>query len=51
MEHLQRMPWAEICWFFTDTNQQYRIGGTLTVINEDHSDTGLRQASCLRHER
>ena len=47
VEHVQSMPWAEICWYFTDTNQQYRIGGNLTIVGEDHPDMDLRQACCL----
>jgi hypothetical protein len=49
VEHLQRMPWAEICWYFTETQEQYRIGGNLTLVWEDDPDAQLRQVAQDSH--
>jgi pyridoxamine 5'-phosphate oxidase len=38
---LARAPWAEICWYFPVTHEQFRIGGPITVVGEDATDQGL----------
>lgn len=37
VEHLQICPWAEICWYFTITREQFRIAGKLTVIESNQA--------------
>jgi pyridoxamine 5'-phosphate oxidase len=27
-------PWGEICWYFTQTREQFRLGGALTLVTE-----------------
>lgn len=35
---LDAAPWAEACWFFPMTREQFRLGGKATVIREDAGD-------------
>lgn len=42
-EHLQHQAWAEICWYFPDSREQFRIAGRLTVVGEDYPDAELRK--------
>ncbi|MEO0866896.1 MAG: Npun_F5749 family FMN-dependent PPOX-type flavoprotein [Cyanobacteria bacterium J06642_11] len=32
---LQAHPWAEACWYFTVTREQFRIAGALTLVGPD----------------
>ena len=42
VEHIQACPWAEACWYFTVTREQFRIAGKLALIRpEDSSDIRL----------
>jgi PPOX class probable FMN-dependent enzyme len=35
--HLQQQPWAEACWYFPKTREQFRISGQLhSIIAPDH---------------
>ncbi|WNN90492.1 Npun_F5749 family FMN-dependent PPOX-type flavoprotein [Gloeocapsopsis dulcis] len=43
-EQIAHQPWAEACWYFIDTREQFRIGGYLNLVGEDHPDTTLQQA-------
>lgn len=36
--HLQHNPWAELCWYFTETREQYRISGRCKVIDASSID-------------
>ena len=40
---MQKAPWAEICWYFTESREQFRLGGELVIVGEDHSDGELRK--------
>ena len=42
-EHLQHQAWAEICWYFPESREQFRIAGRLTVVGEDYPDADLRK--------
>ena len=42
-EHLQHQAWAEICWYFPDSREQFRIAGRLTVVGDDYPDAELRK--------
>lgn len=35
---LQANPWAEACWYFTQTREQFRLTGPLSAITADHPD-------------
>jgi pyridoxamine 5'-phosphate oxidase len=36
-EQIQQQPWAEVCWYFPNTREQFRITGYLTLIGDDDS--------------
>lgn len=44
VEQIQQQPWAEACWYFPQTREQFRLSGCLTLITVDHPDTDLQQA-------
>ncbi|MDP5339454.1 MAG: pyridoxamine 5'-phosphate oxidase family protein [Nodularia sp. (in: cyanobacteria)] len=37
VDQIQKQPWAEICWYFPNTREQFRISGCLTLIGENDS--------------
>ena len=37
-------PWAEACWYFTITREQFRLAGTLTLVGANHPESMLQQA-------
>jgi PPOX class probable FMN-dependent enzyme len=37
-------PWGEICWYFTETREQFRLAGELTLIDANHPDLELQKA-------
>ncbi len=37
-------PWAEVCWYFPSTREQFRISGCLTLVGSDYFDPILQQA-------
>ncbi|MEH2289432.1 Npun_F5749 family FMN-dependent PPOX-type flavoprotein [Nostoc sp.] len=43
-DQIQQQPWAEICWYFPNTREQFRITGCLTLISGDDSDHNLQPA-------
>lgn len=36
-------PWAEACWYFVETREQFRITGCLTLVTTDELDSTLQQ--------
>jgi hypothetical protein len=36
-------PAAEVCWYFPNSREQYRIAGTLTIVDEQHPSQRLLQ--------
>lgn len=36
--------WAEACWYFPETREQFRITGSLTLVQADYPDSALQQA-------
>ncbi|KAL6128536.1 hypothetical protein ACLB2K_071891 [Fragaria x ananassa] len=38
IEELKHCPFAEICWYFTDSWEQFRINGTVDIIDGSNSD-------------
>ena len=48
VEHVKKEPWAEACWYFPDTREQFRLGGDLVIVGPDHPDAHLREASSQR---
>lgn len=43
-EQIDRQPWAEACWYFPKTREQFRITGTLEAIASNHPEPKLQQA-------
>lgn len=41
MEQLQHQSWAELCWYFPDSREQFRIAGRLTIVGEDYPEPDL----------
>ncbi|XP_021767307.1 pyridoxine/pyridoxamine 5'-phosphate oxidase 2-like isoform X1 [Chenopodium quinoa] len=39
IEDLKHCPFAEICWYFIDSWEQFRINGRIDIINGSNSDT------------
>ncbi|MGD1949508.1 MAG: Npun_F5749 family FMN-dependent PPOX-type flavoprotein [Leptolyngbyaceae cyanobacterium] len=49
VQHLQVNAWAEACWYFTVTREQFRIAGQLTLLGPDNNDAkATRQAAWQR---
>ncbi|MFW9257151.1 Npun_F5749 family FMN-dependent PPOX-type flavoprotein [Nostoc sp. CALU 546] len=43
-DQIQQQPWAEICWYFPNTREQFRITGCLSLVNSDDSHQNLQPA-------
>ncbi|MEH2135818.1 Npun_F5749 family FMN-dependent PPOX-type flavoprotein [Nostoc sp.] len=43
-DQIQQQPWAEICWYFPNTREQFRITGDLTLVSSDDSHQNLHPA-------
>jgi len=43
-DQIQQQPWAEICWYFPNTREQFRIAGCLTLVGCDNYDLILEKA-------
>ena len=41
---LEHSPWAQVCWYFPVTHEQYRISGAVAVVRHDSDDAALRDA-------
>ncbi len=35
IDQIHHQPWAEVCWYFTKTREQFRIAGTLKLVTAD----------------
>lgn len=42
MDDFKKQPWAEICWYFTETREQYRLSGKISVIDANAEDKAQR---------
>ncbi|MBO3461291.1 pyridoxamine 5'-phosphate oxidase family protein [Aetokthonos hydrillicola Thurmond2011] len=43
-EQILHQPWGEICWYFTETREQFRLAGELTLVDANHPDPELQKA-------
>ncbi|MEH2023181.1 Npun_F5749 family FMN-dependent PPOX-type flavoprotein [Nostoc sp.] len=43
-DQIQQQPWAEVCWYFPNTREQFRITGCLTLVSGDDFHQGLQPA-------
>ena len=41
---LESNPWAEVCWYFSRTREQFRLGGRVAVVDVGTRDATLREA-------
>lgn len=32
-DEIQQQPWAEVCWYFPNSREQFRLAGSLTLVN------------------
>lgn len=44
VRELEAAPWAEACWYFPMTREQFRLGGRARVVREDVGDEAAQQA-------
>ncbi len=44
VEQIQQQPWAEVCWYFPSTREQFRITGHLTLVSDRNSLPALQKA-------
>ena len=44
VSHLKACPYAEACWYFEKTREQFRISGKVVLINADQSSERLLKA-------
>jgi len=44
VEQILHQPWAEACWYFPETREQFRLAGGLRLVKADYPDTTLQQA-------
>lgn len=43
VDQIEHNPNAELCWYFTQTREQFRIGGEVSLVTADESDNTLIQ--------
>ena len=48
MDHVKENPWSEICWYFTESREQYRLSGKLYIIKSDEKDAELKKVSMAK---
>jgi PPOX class probable FMN-dependent enzyme len=41
---INNQSWGEICWYFTNTREQFRIVGKITIIDANHQNSELLRA-------
>lgn len=46
-DQILHQPWGEVCWYFTETREQFRLAGELTLIDANHPDQELQKARTL----
>lgn len=40
---IKYLAWGEACWYFTQTREQFRLMGKLTLVNADFADFSLQK--------
>lgn len=43
-DQIDANPWAEACWYFPTTREQFRLQGKVTLVRADCSDSTLQKA-------
>jgi hypothetical protein len=46
IEELKHCPFSEMCWYFSDTWEQFRINGRIEVIDASNPDQTKLQVLC-----
>ncbi|MDV3001424.1 MAG: hypothetical protein N5P05_003030 [Chroococcopsis gigantea SAG 12.99] len=41
---LQTHPWGEICWYFAETREQFRLSGRIEVVTGESAELSLQKA-------
>jgi hypothetical protein len=44
VSELAANPLVEVCWYFPDSREQFRLSGTAHIVASDHPDQQLQQA-------
>ncbi|AKG22506.1 Npun_F5749 family FMN-dependent PPOX-type flavoprotein [Calothrix sp. 336/3] len=44
IEQIIQQPWAEICWYFPNSREQFRLSGQLILVTEETTDTLFQQS-------
>ncbi|MDB9312002.1 pyridoxamine 5'-phosphate oxidase family protein [Spirulina sp. CS-785/01] len=44
IEQIEAKNWGEICWYFSKTREQFRMGGELTLVGASYPDEDLQKA-------
>jgi pyridoxamine 5'-phosphate oxidase len=43
IQHLHTQPWAEACWYFPNTREQFRIAGKIDLVDSDRPDPAYQK--------
>lgn len=43
-DQIEHQPWAEACWYFPSSREQFRLAGCLTLVTSDYPNAVLQQA-------
>jgi len=43
IDQIAHQPWAEACWYFPNSREQFRLTGSLTLVGVDCTDSALQQ--------
>ncbi|BAU13627.1 pyridoxamine 5'-phosphate oxidase-related FMN-binding protein [Leptolyngbya sp. NIES-3755] len=43
-KQIEYCPWAEVCWYFPNTREQFRIAGKLSLIDRTNRDETLQKS-------
>lgn len=43
VKDLHHHPYGEACWYFTQTREQFRLAGALTLVSQTHPNSALTQ--------
>lgn len=46
-DQIYQQPWGEICWYFTETREQFRIAGQMALVGAAHPDPELQTARSI----
>ncbi len=41
---IKNQSWVEICWYFTNSREQFRIAGNIIIIDANHQQSQLQKA-------